>query len=211
MVWNAIIKNLLHGISQGLLIPTIIILLILSAISIIVIGSLLAEILTERKLLKANIPQLLSELHGKSMEEMSAFIQQSLILKRQKQALLELIKYRSLPAVELEAIAKRLIATEESHYEKIIGRTDLISKIAPMFGLMGTLIPLGPGLLALGQGDTKTLSDSLLVAFDTTVAGLASAVVCYAVSKLRRRWYEDYMVSIESMMECILEEAHPNV
>ena len=71
-----------------------------------------------------------------------------------------------------------------------------------MFGLMGTLIPLGPGLIALGQGDTKTLSSSLLIAFDTTVAGLISAAVSYIISSVRNRWYEEYMVNLETVMEC---------
>ena len=76
-----------------------------------------------------------------------------------------------------------------------------------MFGLMGTLIPLGPGLIALGQGDTMTLSDSLIIAFDTTVAGLITAAVCYVIAKIRRRWYDDYMVSLETLMDAVLEEA----
>jgi biopolymer transport protein ExbB/TolQ len=74
-----------------------------------------------------------------------------------------------------------------------------------MFGLMGTLIPLGPGMIALGQGDTQTLADSLLIAFDTTVAGLAAAGVAFAISRLRKRWYEEYLSSLEALMESLLE------
>ena len=76
---------------------------------------------------------------------------------------------------------------------------------------MGTLIPLGPGLIALGQGDTKTLSSSLLIAFDTTVAGLISAAVSYIISSVRNRWYEEYMVNLETVMECILEEQNREI
>jgi biopolymer transport protein ExbB/TolQ len=75
-----------------------------------------------------------------------------------------------------------------------------------MFGLMGTLIPLGPGLIALAQGDTKTLSDSLLIAFDTTVAGLISAAISFVISGIRKGWYEQYMTGLETIMETILEE-----
>ena len=75
-----------------------------------------------------------------------------------------------------------------------------------MFGLMGTLIPLGPGLIALGQGDTKTLSDSLLIAFDTTVAGLISGAISYVISGIRKSWYEQYIIGLETVFESILEE-----
>lgn len=75
-----------------------------------------------------------------------------------------------------------------------------------MLGLMGTLIPLGPGLVALGSGDTQSLSQSLQFAFDTTVAGLATAIVCMLVTRVRRRWYGDYLVSMESAFNTLLEK-----
>ena len=104
------------------------------------------------------------------------------------------------------AAARKMISDEESRFEKRASLTEMASRIAPMFGLMGTLIPLGPGLMALGQGDTMSLADSLLIAFDTTVAGLITAAVCYVIAKIRRRWYDDYMVSLETLMDAVLEE-----
>ena len=94
---------------------------------------------------------------------------------------------------------------EEKHYVGRVRVTDLIAKIAPMFGLMGTLIPLAPGLIALGQGDTKTLSDSLLIAFDTTVAGLVSAAVALFISSVRKSWYAEYSSSLEAVMDAVLD------
>ena len=35
----------------------------------------------------------------------------------------------------------------------ITNRTDLGEPTGPMFSLMATLIPLGPGLITLGEGD----------------------------------------------------------
>ena len=113
------------------------------------------------------------------------------------------IKY---PNDTREALARQIISDEESRYNKITKFTDIIARVAPMFVLMGTLIPLGPGLIALAQGDTKTLSESLLIAFDTTVAGLISAAVAYVISGIRKGWYEKYMVGLETIMETILEE-----
>ena len=74
-----------------------------------------------------------------------------------------------------------------------------------MFGLLGTLIPLGPGIIALGRGDTYTLSTSLLTAFDTTAAGLLAAAAAFVISAVRKRWYANYMSALEMAMECILE------
>ena len=108
-----------------------------------------------------------------------------------------MISHSNLPAASLQALARRLLAGEELHYARITNRTDLVVRLGPMFGLMGTLIPLGPGMIALGQGNTKVLADSLLIAFDTTVSGLAAAGVAFVISRLRKRWYEDYLSALE--------------
>jgi biopolymer transport protein ExbB/TolQ len=210
MFSSEFLTDTMHTITHGLQVPTIIVLLILTLVTVIILGSVIVEFFTERKVLKANIPALMAAVHGKSMAEINDLINKSEILKSQKQALSELIKYSYLPDEELEAIAKKLLAKTEDRFNKIVSYTDLIARVAPMFGLMGTLIPLGPGLIALGQGDTKTLADSLLIAFDTTILGLVCAAISYIISKIRNRWYEDYMVSLEGIMECILEEAKNN-
>ena len=81
----------------------------------------------------------------------------------------------------------------------------MLAKLGPMIGLLGTLIPLGPGIIALGQGDTLTLSQSLLTAFDTTIAGLIVAAAALIISGIRRGWYNGYMSVLETAMECVVE------
>lgn len=201
-----VVKDILRAVSSGLLIPTIIILIILILTMIIVLGSFIAEFFTERKSLAVNITGLVDDLQGKNSSEMTVIISESNLLKRQKTAALELIKRVKYSDNTREALARQMLSDEENTFARRTKITDIIARVAPMFGLMGTLIPLGPGLIALAQGDTKTLSDSLLVAFDTTVAGLVSAAVAYIISGVRKGWYEKYMVGLETIMETILEE-----
>ena len=205
-MFSEAVKNVLRAVSSALQIPTIVILLLLILVTVIMLGSLLAEYLTERRLLKAKIPHLIDQMQEKTPWELEGIIKKSGLLKRQKKAARELIIRAGLPDATREALARQLIFEEENRYAKITRITDLVAKLAPMFGLMGTLIPLGPGLMALGQGDTKTLSGSLLIAFDTTVAGLISAAASYVISAIRKRWYQEYMVGLETIMETILEE-----
>ncbi|MDR0445460.1 MAG: MotA/TolQ/ExbB proton channel family protein [Oscillospiraceae bacterium] len=106
-----------------------------------------------------------------------------------------------------ESVAIRLVKAEKSRYEGIVRLTDGIARLGPMMGLLGTLIPLGPGIIALGRGDTFTLSQSLLTAFDTTIAGLISAAVAFVISAVRRRWYAAHLASLESEMEDLLDAA----
>lgn len=202
-----ILQNALHTISQWLLIPDMVILILLILGTIASVGGIIVEAVRERSVVKENVTDLIFEIHGKNLKEIRELIEGSRIYTRHKEALFTVLDHGSLPEETLIAAAKRLISTEESLFEKKAARTEMMSRIAPMFGLMGTLIPLGPGLIALGQGDTMTLSDSLIIAFDTTVAGLITAAVCYVIARIRRRWYDDYMVSLETLMDAVLEES----
>ncbi len=199
------LRETMHTISYGLLAPTIIILLLLVAFMVVELGGLLVEILTERRKEKTNIPELLEAFQGKDVQGIIVEIDNSNLFRRQKAALHELLEHSDLPAVSLQALARRLLTNEELHYFKITNRTDVVARLGPMLGLMATLIPLGPGLIALGQGDTKTLADCLLTAFDATVTGLAAAAIAFAISRLRKRWYEEYLSSLEALMESLLE------
>ena len=101
---------------------------------------------------------------------------------------------------------KRLIKTNDitlvlNIAKKRIERVDFITRLAPMLGLMGTLIPLGPGLAALGDGDVKILSTAMSVAFDTTVLGLLCGMIGFVIARLRRRWYDKALNLMESENE----------
>ncbi len=101
---------------------------------------------------------------------------------------------------------KRLIKTNDITLvlnigKKRIERVDFITRLAPMLGLMGTLIPLGPGLAALGDGDVKILSTAMSVAFDTTVLGLLCGMIGFVIARLRRRWYDKALNLMESENE----------
>lgn len=74
-----------------------------------------------------------------------------------------------------------------------IERADILTRVAPMLGLMGTLIPLGPGIAALSRGQFDVLADAVSIAFDTTVIGLAVGIVGFFIGRLRRRWYDSLL------------------
>ena len=76
-------------------------------------------------------------------------------------------------------------------------RADLLARIPPMLGLMATIIPLGPGLAALGRGQPAELASAVTVAFDATVLGLIAGIAGLVIGKLRRRWYEELLEELD--------------
>lgn len=97
---------------------------------------------------------------------------------------------------------KRLVAS--GHVDSVarlankrIDRADFLARLGPMLGLMGTLIPLGPGLAALGRGELDLLAQAVTVAFNTTVLGLLVGIVGFLLGRLRRRWYDAAMDQLD--------------
>ena len=205
------LSNTLRVMSNGLKIPVMILLVLLAAVTLFLLGTLICEIFMEHRHLKEKMPEMVDKIERTPAAKLPKTIEDSQLLRRQKDALTELTKHPQLTEMMRESLAVRLIAQERDFYDGRTRRTDLIAKVGPMLGLMGTLIPLGPGIIALGQGDTYTLSTSLLMAFDTTVAGLACAAVALVISNVRKRWYRNYMSMLETLMECTLEAVNKGI
>ena len=200
------ISAILRAVAGSMETPVVVILILLMAAAVFMLGWLIAEALGERRKLTKALPELLDKLRAcAGAEEMAAVIQGAGLLRRQKEALIELTKHPDFTPVMREALAAQLLEAEDAHFSRIVQLTELIARLGPIFGLLGTLIPLGPGIIALGQGDTFTLSESLLTAFDTTVAGLLAAALASVISAVRRRWYRRYGSDLETIAECLLE------
>jgi len=204
---NDYLTVVLHSIAQALMIPVMVALVGLIVFALWCLGSLLAEAVAERRHFRAHIPGLVNDIRAASYDQVETVIQNSQLLFPQKAALQMLCRNLGLREDELFALAKTEIAAADDRYRKILSRTEQVTKIAPMMGLMCTLIPLGPGILAMGKGEVTLLSQSLLIAFDGTVAGLVAAVVALVVTGIRKRWYRQYMVVLESLATCVLDKA----
>lgn len=198
--------DILHMIGQGLRYPCYAVLLVLMAVAVVEVGFLIYEAAQRGASDKIDTVALLHAMRGKKPAEIRALLEAEPFLNRQKIAFSKLLDTGDLPEEARVAAAKRLLEAEEDYYNRIVRVTDTVAKLGPMFGLLGTLIPLGPGIVALGRGDTATLSASMSVAFDTTIAGLITAAVAAVISGIRKRWYAAAMADLEAIMEGCLQE-----
>ena len=198
------VNSILRVIISNFQTPVVIILLVLMAATVVVAGTFVYEFFIEHRKLKADIPKLIETINMAEPEELNQLILQNKLLPRQKKALEELIGEKEMDESTRETYAAQLLFEEEEHYQKYLRWPQMISKLGPMFGLLGTLVPLGPGLMALGQGNTEMLSQSLLIAFDTTSAGVVIAAVALVIAQIRKQWYRRYSQALESLMDVIL-------
>lgn len=190
------IHDILRAVSGALEVPVIVLLVLFLLAAAALVGWLIAESCTERRHLKLTLPALMETL--RTAPDREAAVEESGLLRRQKDALLELLRHPDFTDATREALAIELLEREQDRYDSIVKLSELLARLAPMLGLLGTLIPLG-------QGDTYTLSTSLLTAFDTTIAGLVAAALAIVVSAIRRRWYREYGSVLEALCTEVLE------
>lgn len=93
---------------------------------------------------------------------------------------------------------------------KSMDRLRIMVRLGPSLGLMGTLIPMGTGLAALGTGDMARLSSDLVIAFTTTVVGLAIGLLAYCIYTIKRRWIEEDIKNMELATELLANTQEPN-
>ena len=196
----------LDVISQSLTIPVLIILLIIVIISIITLGGAIAEYTSRRKVPVGVIRDLIYDINSAdSVDDLKNIISNAKIPKTQKKVLDEIASSSQLGDASREALARKLFEFEEEKTLNTLQKTDIITRIGPTLGLMGTLIPMGPGLAALGAGDINTLASSLTVAFNTTIVGIGSGALCYFIGKIRSGWYDRYLSDLDALIDAVLD------
>ena len=204
---SEILTSGLNMISQSLQIPVVIFLIIFAFFAVVTLGSLIAEYTSRKKVSVDLLEELIYKISkAGSSEELMDIIKNAKIYENQKVVLVKVLRAESLTLDTRKTLARKLIEAEESKLAKSIERTDIVTRIGPTLGLMGTLIPMGPGLAALGAGDVNTLANAIIVAFDTTVVGIGAGAVGYFVSNVRRRWYEEDLSNLDALIDALLDK-----
>jgi biopolymer transport protein ExbB/TolQ len=112
-----------------------------------------------------------------------------------------LVEIATAPAAERPRSTERALARYELAAQRRLDRTRLLVRAGPAIGLMGTLIPLAPGLAALGDGDVGLLAENLRDAFGATVVGLLVGTVAFALTLARTRMYTEDLAALEQGSE----------
>ncbi len=87
----------------------------------------------------------------------------------------------------------------------------LATRIAPMLGLVATMIPMGPALKGLSDGNLAQVSDNLAVAFSAVILALIAASITYWIVSVKRRWLAEelaWLMAQPSRRLAIVADAH---
>ena len=95
------------------------------------------------------------------------------------------------------AESEQALVDYELEVHRRLDRTRLLVRAGPALGLMGTLIPLAPGLESLGRGDVAALAADMRTAFAATVVGLLVGTVAFALTLVRTRVSMEDLAALE--------------
>ena len=200
------LTSLIHILSESLLTPVIILLVVSIIIVILSFGGLINEFISRKPIGSRDLEDLVRRVSfSANVGQMKDEVKNSNLFDYQKEVLTRIADNHDIGTDARKALAGELISAEETRLIKKTNKTDILVKVGPSLGLLGTLIPLGPGLAALGTGDIATLAQALTIAFDTTVTGLTVGAVSFLISKYKKQWYESELIDLETVAEAELE------
>lgn len=203
---SEILSNILYLIAQSLLIPVIIVIFVFITYAVLSLGGFLTEKFSRTKFSVDKTEALIRAISKSSdPEEMKEKVTDSELTPDYKKVLVKIISNHDIGSKSRRALATKLIEEQELQFSYITQKTDILVRLAPTLGLMGTLIPLGPGLSALGSGNINELAQALTIAFDSTITGLAAGSIGFIISRYRQKWYTDDLSILEAIVESTLE------
>jgi len=190
----AALKTFIYLLSSSLFYPVLGLLSLLSLWIVMYTGSFFAEWIGRRRIKPCPPLELAERLRNNVAAPWLSPPVRSYV-----QELDELLKRGGVSEVELE----NLLQHAEFKLWKSIDKLKILIRTGPGLGLIGTLVPMGTGLAALGQGDMTRLSSDLVVAFTTTVVGLAIGMLAYFFFTIKRQWIEEDIRHMELATEIL--------
>jgi biopolymer transport protein ExbB/TolQ len=178
------VVELLYDISNALELPVMLALLTLLAWAVLQAGKLLREYFDTRAHRRAKAAAV-ADLKKHGSGRVSEIASRLETVHGPCQALIRAIRAHP----ENDLVAAKVLDDIHIRMNERTNRLSMGIRLGPMFGLMGTLIPMGPALTGLAAGDINVLAQNLVVAFTTTVLGLVVGGTCYVLQFTRRRWY----------------------
>lgn len=79
---------------------------------------------------------------------------------------------------------------------KLMEGPRIASRVTPLLGLVATMIPMGPALKGLSDGNLAQVSSNLTVAFSAVILALIAAAITFWVANVRRRWLAEEVLEI---------------
>ncbi len=86
---------------------------------------------------------------------------------------------------------EHVVLEREEQVRRTLTGSRLLVRVGPSLGLLGTLIPMGTALASLTTGNLDAMAAQMVVAFTTTIVGLAAGTTAFVVQMVRHGWVNE--------------------
>ena len=180
------ISDIMFWISNGLLVPVVVLLILLFFRSLLLVGNFFGQYVSIRKTDKL-IREQMDKLHVNNVDDFANR------LPEKNHSLVVMFMKRILEEQKNKAQLQRLLANFEIAADKDLATSR-------------TLIPMGPALVGLSTGDIASMAYNMQVAFATTVIGLVAGAIGFLTQQVKQRWYLQDMTNLECLVEVLNEK-----
>ena len=185
-----IVSEILFIVSNGLMIPVILLLLYFLVKAIWILLGLYSQIKVQREI-SSTLKALVRDYSDECIKDTQIKLQatgESIVSEYLKR----IIEHK-----HDSRYCEHELADFQVETQKILAKYRMLVKFGPMLGLMGTLIPMGPALVGLGLGDISSMAYNMQVAFATTVIGMLVSGIGLCALQLNQRYYAGYLNDLE--------------
>ena len=185
-----IVSEILFIVSNGLMIPVILLLLYFLVKAIWILLGLYGQIKVQREI-SSTLKALVRNYSDECIKDTQIKLQatgESIVSEYLKR----IIEHK-----HDSRYCEHELADFQVETQKVLAKYRMLVKFGPMLGLMGTLIPMGPALVGLGLGDISSMAYNMQVAFATTVIGMLVSGIGLCALQLNQRYYAGYLNDLE--------------
>ena len=185
-----IVSEILFIVSNGLMIPVILLLLYFLVKAIWILLGLYGQIKVQREI-SSTLKALVRDYSDECIKDTQIKLQatgESIVSEYLKR----IIEHK-----HDSRYCEHELTDFQVETQKVLAKYRMLVKFGPMLGLMGTLIPMGPALVGLGLGDISSMAYNMQVAFATTVIGMLVSGIGLCALQLNQRYYAGYLNDLE--------------
>ncbi|MGO9114150.1 MAG: MotA/TolQ/ExbB proton channel family protein [Thermoguttaceae bacterium] len=189
---TSVLVDILYFIATCLLLPVLLVLFAFMAGTLFTLGGLAREAVQRRRTRPA-WRRFLADLRTGAVSVQEFY-------DSPRSGYVERFRRQTAPFRDNGLAVKKCLDDVEIDIACRMARLSLATRVGPMLGLVGTLIPLGPALTGLANGSLDALAGNLIIAFTTTVFGIVVGGSAYAICLVRRAWYEQDVSDLEFLV-----------
>jgi biopolymer transport protein ExbB/TolQ len=105
-----------------------------------------------------------------------------------------------------DAGLEHLVLEREERVRRSLNSARMMVRVGPSIGLLGTLIPMGSSLASMATGNLEAMAGQMVVAFTSTIIGLATGTLAYVVAAVRHNWVTETVREQRYLAEHVARE-----